>query len=326
MCTRVTYLGPDGLVITGRSMDWFEDMGTELWAFPRGMERDGAAGTRSLRWTSRYGSVVASGYGIGTTDGLNEKGLVANMLYLAEAGYPEDDGERPTLCIAAWPQYVLDNFATTAEVVEALGADAFVILAPDLPNGKAMSLHLAVSDASGDSAIFEYVDGALQVHHSHEYQVMTNSPVFDQQLAVNAYWETIGGLTMLPGTSRAADRFVRASFYVHALPQTTDLTDALAGVLGVVRNCSVPLGIHVEGQPNISSTLWRTVAEQRVPTYFFDAATSPNTFWVPLADLDLSEGAPPMKLPLAGGETYAGSAAASFVAAAPFKFFEAPAS
>ena len=92
MCTRVTCLGPDGLVITGRSMDWFEDMSTELWAFPRGMERDGAAGPRSVKWTSRCGSVVASGYGIGTTDGINEKGLVANMLYLAEAEYPEDDG------------------------------------------------------------------------------------------------------------------------------------------------------------------------------------------------------------------------------------------
>ena len=54
---------------------------------------------------------------------------------------------------------MLDNFATVEETVEALGADPFVILAPDLPNGKAMSLHLAVSDASGDSAIFEYVAG-----------------------------------------------------------------------------------------------------------------------------------------------------------------------
>jgi penicillin V acylase-like amidase (Ntn superfamily) len=326
MCTRVTYLGQDGLVITGRSMDWFEDMGTELWAFPRGMARDGAAGPRSVKWTSKYGSVIASGYGIGTTDGLNEKGLVANLLYLVEAGYPKDDGKRPTLCIAVWPQYVLDNFATTAEVVEALAADAFVVLAPDLPNGKPLSLHLAVSDASGDSAIFEYVDGALQVHHSRDYQVMTNSPVFDQQLAINAYWETIGGMTMLPGTNRAADRFVRASFYVHALPQTTDVRRALAGVLGVVRNVGVPLGISVEGQPNISSTLWRTVSDQSDPTYFFDAATSPNAFWVPLAKLDLSEGAPVRKLPLAGGETYAGSAVGDFVATTPFKFFEAPAS
>ena len=325
MCTRVTYLGPDDLVITARSMDWFEDMQTDLWAFPRGMERDGAAGSRSVRWTSRYGSVIAAGYDIGSTDGLNEAGLAANVLYLVEAEYPKDDGKRPTLCISTWPQYVLDNFATTAETVEALAADPFVLLAPDLPNGKALSLHLAVSDASGDSAVFEYVGGSLRIHHGREYQVMTNSPVYDEQLAINRYWETIGGTVMLPGTNRAADRFARASFYIRAIPQTEDRRAALASVLGVIRNASVPLGISTPGQPNISSTLWRTLADHKHRTYFFDSATSPNAFWAPLEDLDLAEGAPVKKLPLAGGETYSGNAAGDFVAAAPFAFFAAPA-
>jgi choloylglycine hydrolase len=278
-----------------------------------------------VRWTSRYGSVIAAGYDIGTTDGLNEAGLVANMLYLAEADYPEDDGKRPTLCIAAWPQYVLDNFASVAETVAALAADPFVLLAPDLPNGKPLSLHLAVSDASGDSAIFEYVGGSLRVHHGCEYQVMTNSPVFDEQLAIDRYWQTIGGTTMLPGTNRAADRYVRASFYVKAIPQTGKVRDALASVLGVIRNASVPLGISTPGQPNISSTLWRTMSDHKNLTYFYDAATSPNAFWTPLADLDLKEDAPVKKLALAGGETYSGNAAGDFVAAAPFAFFAAAA-
>jgi penicillin V acylase-like amidase (Ntn superfamily) len=42
-CTRAVYLG-DGIVITGRSSDWFEDLRSDLWIFPRGMKRDGAAG------------------------------------------------------------------------------------------------------------------------------------------------------------------------------------------------------------------------------------------------------------------------------------------
>jgi penicillin V acylase-like amidase (Ntn superfamily) len=79
-CTRVTYLGPDDNVITARSMDWAVDVGTDLWIFPRGMQRNGEAGPRSLAWTSKYGSVIATGYDISTTDGMNEKGLVANML------------------------------------------------------------------------------------------------------------------------------------------------------------------------------------------------------------------------------------------------------
>ena len=48
-CTRVVYLGPEGMVITARSMDWQSDLGSNLWSFPRGMARDGAAGPNSIR-------------------------------------------------------------------------------------------------------------------------------------------------------------------------------------------------------------------------------------------------------------------------------------
>jgi len=108
-CTRALYTGADGTVITGRSMDWSEDLGSNLWVFPAGLSRDGAAGKASLRWTSKYGSVVVSAYEAGSSDGLNEKGLAANLLYLAEASYAEPSPDRPDLSIAAWAQYVLDE-------------------------------------------------------------------------------------------------------------------------------------------------------------------------------------------------------------------------
>lgn len=43
-CTRLVYQGADNLNITARSMDWSSEIGTNLWIFPRGMERHGAAG------------------------------------------------------------------------------------------------------------------------------------------------------------------------------------------------------------------------------------------------------------------------------------------
>jgi penicillin V acylase-like amidase (Ntn superfamily) len=61
-CTRAVFVGNDGSVITGRSMDWKVDVGTNLWIFPRGIHHTGRANPRSLAWTSKYGSVVASGY------------------------------------------------------------------------------------------------------------------------------------------------------------------------------------------------------------------------------------------------------------------------
>jgi len=330
-CTRAVYIGTQDTVMTGRSMDWAEDMHTNLWAFPRGIERDGAAGSNTPKWTSKYGSVVASGYELGSADGMNEKGLVANLLFLAESDYGTTEG-KPALSMALWAQYVLDNFATVSEAVAVLEKEPFRVVTDELPNGKTAQLHLAISDAGGDSAIFEYIGGKLVIHHGKQYRILTNSPSYDQQLALNSYWQEIGGLTFLPGTNRAADRFARASFlikaiptdvapgYINAVPDHSYQNQAAASVLSVMRSVSVPLGITTPGAPNIASTIWRTVADQKNRVYFFDSATSPNTFWVPLADLNFSEGTRVKKLTIAGGKIYSGNVAKDFVQAEPFKF------
>ena len=43
-CTRIVYQGPNGTIITARSMDWNEDIMSNIWIFPRGMERNGEVG------------------------------------------------------------------------------------------------------------------------------------------------------------------------------------------------------------------------------------------------------------------------------------------
>jgi penicillin V acylase-like amidase (Ntn superfamily) len=334
-CTRTLYVGDDNTVITGRNMDWMEDLASNLWVFPAGMKRDGAAGAQSIQWISKFGSVVVSGYEAGSADGMNDKGLVANLLYLAESNYGKPDESRPFLSITAWPQYVLDNYATVAEAVDALKNEPFNILAPTLPNGSKAALHLAISDASGDSAIFEYVDGKLKIHHGKQFAVMTNSPVYDKQLALNEYWKDVGGLVFLPGTNRAADRFARASFllgaiprrvdphYINGVPQQSYAYQAVASVLGVQRSVSVPLGITTPDQPNISSTIWRTVSDQKNLIYYFDSATRPNTFWISLAKLNLRPGAPVKKLTIQNGEVFSGEVADQFKESQPFKFLPA---
>lgn len=320
-CTRVVYQGKDNTVLTARSMDWKEDTRSNLWIFPRGMKRNGEIGKNPLEWTSKYGSIVASAYDICSTDGMNEKGLVANLLWLAESEYPQWDGKKPGLSIAAWVQYILDNFATVDEAVSYVEIGTFEVVSDMMPDGTRMAtLHLSISDADGDNAIFEYIGGELKIHHDKSYQVMTNSPVFDQQLALNDYWKNIGGTTFLPGTNRAADRFVRASFYINAIPKVADTRTAVASVFSVIRNTSVPLGITTPNEPNISSTRWRTVSDQKNKVYFFESTIQPNVFWVNLQDVDFSEKAPVKMLDLVSGKTYAGNTAEQFVEAKPFKF------
>jgi penicillin V acylase-like amidase (Ntn superfamily) len=334
-CTRILYQGADNLVVTGRSMDWAEDMKSELWVFPAGMVRDGAGGQNTPRWTARYGSVIASGYNVGTADGMNERGLVANVLYLAESDYGTPPPGRPRLSVSIWAQYVLDNFATVAEAVGALRPEPFSVVTGILPNGKPASLHLSLSDALGDSAIFEYMGGRLVIHHSRDFTVMTNSPVYAEQLAINRYWAGIGGTNFLPGTIRAADRFARAQWGLNAIPRQADPAyiasvpgrsygdQALASVLGVIRSVGVPLGVGIPGEPNLSSTIWRTVADQKNLVYYFDSAVRPNVFWLALGSLNLRSGAPVMKLPMAEGQVYAGEVAGRLVPAQPFAFLAA---
>src|SRR5262245_44977608 len=265
---------------------------------------------------------------------MNENGLVMNGLYLAESDYGQPDG-RPTMSIMAYGQYVLDNFGSVADAVEGLGGNSFRLTRRPCPTGRGAQMHMSLSDPTGDSAIFEYIDGKLIIHHGKEYRVMTNSPTYDQQLAINGYWKGVDPLTFLPGSINAADRFARVSFLINAIPTKLDPNtikavpgatyenQAVASVLSVMRSIGVPLGIVHPTKPNISSTLWRTAWDHKNRVLFFDSATSPNAFWVPLSELDFKEGAPVKKLTIAGGKVYAGNAASRFEPAQPFAFMPA---
>lgn len=362
-CTRVMCV-EDDRVITSRSMDWKKNIPTALWVFPRGMNKNGGVGTKTLNWTSEYGSVVSVGYNAVTADGMNEKGLVANLLWLSEAKYGKSN--KPSLSIGAFAQYVLDNYASVEEAVKGLRDTDFQIKSASLPGneitlpkgtpipiskGKFIklpkattiplptSMHLAISDASGDSAIVEFVKGEMVINHSKKYKVLTNSPTFEKQLAINSYWKEVGGNAMLPGTHRPADRFVRASFYTnHPVVgkqlklYTTDEKMAVAKAFSIIREASVPLGVSIPlvSLPNginkpfrilpASSTIWRTVADQKALKYYFDGAVSPSTFWVDINKLNLNKGADVKKLDLSDYPNYAGEVSEKFVKSKPFDF------
>lgn len=320
-CTRVVYEGPEEMTATGRTMDWKEDPQTNLYIFPRGMSRKGAESAATIEWTSKYGSVVAAGYDIGICDGINEKGLVANLLFLPESVYETENDIRPVMGLSIWTQYVLDNFATVREAVQELSKDTFRIDAPDLPNGVKSRLHLAISDSTGDSAIIEYLDGLVSIYEGKQYQVLTNSPAYNLQLAINDYWKQVGGLNMLPGTNRSSDRFARASFYINAVAQTADAEIAIPTVFSVIRNVSVPYGISTPDSPHISSTRWRSVCDQKNLVYYFEKTVPMAVMHVNLKEIDFSKNSDERVLKLTDGKNYEGNVTSEFVRSThPFSF------
>jgi penicillin V acylase-like amidase (Ntn superfamily) len=327
MCTRALWPDANGAVLVGRNMDFHQDLMTNLWSLPRGIERGGEG---QLSWTSKHGSLVAACFDMISADGINEVGLAGHILWLAEAEYGPRDESRPGLPLSLWLQYFLDNFETVAEAV-AWVEETKVQLIPinDPSTGTPPTLHLALDDATGDSAVIEYVNGEPQVWHSRDYRVMTNSPTFDKQIEFLQEIDGFGGDRPLPGTNDAADRFARASYYIEHLPEPKTQIEALAGMFSVIRNAAQPFRVPDPDKPYASQTLWQTVTDLTNRRYVFESTTRPNIVWVDLADLDFSEGAAAGRLDLVGDTALegglAGNVSGAFAATEPLHFIDEPA-
>jgi len=291
MCTRVFWSDNEVAKVAGRTMDWFVSDEALLWVLPRGMRRTGGAGEGSAEWTSRHGSVAVSAWGVGTSDALNERGLGAHLLYLGDTVYEAPD-HRPRLANVRWVQWIVDHFATVAEAVAAIG-DVGIVSLP--VRGQELGVHLALEDASGDSAIVEIVDGATVVHHGPDTTVMTNDPSYDQQLANLRRYRGFGGELPPPGDILSPDRFVRTSYFLKYLPEPSDYSEAVAGAVLLARNAVVPPGAPYDDF-SVYPTWWVSATDVTNRTYYFQPTTSPNLIWIELDELALGEGSPSLRL------------------------------
>jgi choloylglycine hydrolase len=323
MCTRVFWNDNGKLLLVGRTMDWPESTEPILTIFPRGSRHDGSkVGGHPLfednprRWEAKYGSIVVTVYGIGAVDGLNEAGLAAHLLYLTETDFGERDADKPALHAGLWAQYLLDKAATVTEALELLD-DVSIVMAE--ARGRMATVHLALEDLNGDSAIVEYIDGERVIHHGAQFQVMTNSPTYDQQLELlgEQDFSKPSSEMPLPGNVNPVDRFQRATYYLAMLPEPANEREGVASVLSIMRNVSVPFGAPYK-DVGIYNTEYRTVADLTNKRYFFELSTLPSVIWTDLNDFDLSPGSgvrmlDPDDLALSGnvGERYE-------VGAAPF--------
>ena len=283
MCTRIFWNDNAVAKTVSRCMDWAVSDEPELWFVPRGTARVGDPDDpNALRWVSRYSSVAVSMWNMGTVDGLNEKGLGAHALYLdpADVEFPPVD-ERPSISLALWVQYLLDSFATVAEAVAAI--DEVRIHTREL-RGQYLGVHIALEDPSGDSAVIEPIGGRLVVHHGPEFTVMANSPSLDAQLANLERYRPFGGELPPPGDITSLDRFVRASYFLHYLPEPENQEQAVAGVFQLITNVSVPYGApYSDG--GVYPTWWQSAADLTDGVYYFGSTRSPSIFWVPLEGL-----------------------------------------
>ncbi|KAL7454871.1 hypothetical protein ACHAWC_009083 [Mediolabrus comicus] len=326
-CSRV-FQNVYNKTASGRSMDWgfsFEDV---LFINPPGQEMDGNAGDRSVTWTSKYGSVTSSIIGFfsgmgdaakefgipeggceglvfskdGGSDGVNSEGLGIHMLYLGEEDgtkYAEPSTtEDVNISFMRWTRYILDNFATVAEAIEGLKKVKAIrdAVCKDVPitdgQGHVLGAHIALEDATGDSAVIEHVGGEWQFYHSRtDALVMTNEPNYAEQKKILAQYSPWGGPTELPdnlpGSVASPDRMVRLEYYLQYTPEPKSEPEAIANVRSLIGTTNVPFGAPYGG--GVYPTWWASFINPKDQIYYFDWAFTPNMVWVDLNEVAWDE-------------------------------------
>jgi penicillin V acylase-like amidase (Ntn superfamily) len=163
---------------------------------------------KTMEWISKYGSITFNQMGKEFPyGGINEKGLVIEIMWLSETEYPEAD-DRSGLTELQWIQYQLDNFTTVAEV---LASDKKVRISTK----SVAPVHFLVCDAKGNKATIEYVYGQFVAHTGDALStcVLTNSTYNNSKKYLNGLVSQ-GEKGQRAFTTTSFDRFAEASFLV----------------------------------------------------------------------------------------------------------------
>jgi choloylglycine hydrolase len=300
-CSRVLSNSNGQAAVVGRTMDLFMDDQAALVLRPRGLKTGGLMGPaleNVKRWQVRYGSVGVLSAGHVLADGLNERGLNVNLLYLSGSNYGPRDPAKPAISNLRLAEYVLDHFASVEEAIAGL---AEVQVVSDRFLKREWGLHLSLADRQGHSAVLEFIDGRLVVHQGNQTRVMTNEPPLAWQLNNLKRFKPFGGSLPLPGDVDPASRFVRASTFLSTLPKASSDAEAEGNLYGVMKNIAVPAGAEdYSGSQSEDAwvTLWTVIANLDRGSYAVQLARNPYPVWVELSKLRFDRGGAMHVLPL----------------------------
>ena len=209
-CTTF-FINHNGHLVFGRNYDWISDAGmvsTNL----RGLNKTSVKtdDDNTITWVSKYGSITFNQFGKEfPTGGMNEKGLVVELMWADGIQYPNAD-KRPALGVLQWIQYQLDNFATIEEVI---ASDITIRISQNNP-----PLHYLVADMEGNAATIEFYKGKAVVHkgNSLPYAVLTNTAYSESAKAAGDANIT-GGNTSFSFQDNSLQRFTNACSMVQQL-------------------------------------------------------------------------------------------------------------
>lgn len=274
-CTTF-YIYAGGDAVVGKSYDWSVSDGLVV-VNKRGIAKEAlVAEDNRARWTSTYGSVTFNQYGREMPmGGINEVGLVVEVMWLDETEYPPPD-ERAALDCLQWIQYALDTCTTVAEVVAA--QDKVRVAGVN-----AARAHYLVADAAGGCAAVEFLGGktVIRTGDALPARALTNDP-YD---ADAAFWLKHEGAppkaAELEGVA-SEKRFARAAAAVARYDadamDSAAAADYAAGVLDDV----------AQGE----RTQWRIVYDVKNGRVYWRTRENMETRWLEAGTFDYSPATP----------------------------------
>ena len=295
-CTRMFWNTNGKAMLVGRNLDLGQNEQPVFYVFPKGLAWAGGTFDKALAWTSDYGSLMVTGLNSRniSAEGINTAGLAFHSLYLHATQYEERNLNKWGVGHLTYGIYLLGKAAT---VVEALALFYQTQVVPD-PNYSDLPQHFALEDASGDTAVIEFVAGKMNVYHGTEFTVLTNDPPLPDMPDLMQYtW--FGGNLPLPGDNASSARFVRASAFVAALNSPTPpLGTPLPIILfSAIRALSEPWNSYqlYENPPVFIPcwpTLWTIVTDLTNKAVYFSHNLARNNFWIDMNKLNFNTGAP----------------------------------
>jgi choloylglycine hydrolase len=320
-CTRIFWNTNQDLKIVGRNEDFVTASHPTLVVTPRGVKCFGTANSekksRAISWAVKYGSIAVFANNRFPNDGMNEAGLTARTLYFIEGDPNESvapDDKKKELDEDRWVSFVLDKFATVADAVEALQHEVYTVsIQGEAGSGYSYATpkHLAMADETGDSAIVEIQDGKMNVFHGEEYRIMTNPPSYQEELENVAKYKN-AKQDELPVSWSAADRFVRADFFLRHLPQPrgNDAPTAYGFMYSALANVVMPAGLPAPEEDRAltkdlvaaltdptetyggSATYFQTISDLTNKHYRFKSLIAPSDVFFDFYGYNFSEGQP----------------------------------
>lgn len=259
-CTTFCVGAADSLVF-GKNYDWNVPDGMVV-VNKRNVEKTALTNDNPAHWTSRYGSLTFNQYGREfPSGGMNEEGLVVELMWLDDTRYPEPDS-RAALPTLQWIQYQLDCCATIDDVV---ATDKVV----RITSGGSARIHFLIADSTGTCASVEYLGGKMVVHRGDDmpYPALTND-TYERSLTYVREGGAQDGVRSLP-------RFARAVNDLKVGPSGPGT--AVADAFKILADCA-------QG----AYTQWSIVYEIGKRRVVFRTQINPELRWVDFSSLDFA--------------------------------------